>query len=58
MPDKDALELSADIQPMRENLILYYNESGMVISREITELSFRVIGSDVVHYIKWKITKV
>jgi hypothetical protein len=54
MPNKDTLELSTDIQPVRENIILRYNESGMVISREITELDFRVIGSDVVHYLKWK----
>ena len=53
MPNKDTMELSPDIKPIRENIILRYNESGMVISREITELDFVVIGSETVHYIKW-----
>lgn len=54
MPDKDTMELSPDIKPVRENIILRYNESGMVVSREITELDFVVIGSDVVHSLRWK----
>ena len=53
MPNRENIELSTDILPVRENIILHYNESGMVISREITELDFRVIGSDVVHYLRW-----
>lgn len=48
------MELSPDIQPVRENIILRYNASGMVVSREITELDFTVIGSETVHYVRWK----